>query len=336
MHMGKTKRGWLAVLLLAGCALAGLAEDAPKPAEAGTLVVVDTSGKEHKIKAWKFTAGTRRLSWLAPAEKPEEKPAKEKAADKDDEKPARKSPARAGAVGPEALVVRDELKIHFLAGVTTLVPLDRVRSITFDNDKETMTVRVATNPKPEDDVILTGTTAYTGINKLTIAAEVDKGEAGIAELTFRGGVMRGNIKEVRFPTPKIQEEKPGRSAVVTTVDKDVKKSHKVSDLQSLYLLPSGREKMLPTLMFRKTLKIDVAKVKKIVASNEDSDDIVWQVTQKDDDASLTLLESMPVEGGAARLLGLIGRVPARYKLFPLRRINAIDFDGGEEKKKDDF
>ena len=30
-------------------------------------VVVDANGKEHKLKTWKFTAGTRHLSWLAPA-----------------------------------------------------------------------------------------------------------------------------------------------------------------------------------------------------------------------------------------------------------------------------
>ena len=119
------------------------------------------------------------------------------------------------------------------------------------------------------------------------------------------------------------------------MDKDVKKSHKVSDLLPLYVLPSGREKTLPTLMFRKTLKMDVGKVKKVIASTADSDDIVWQVTQKDgEDASLTLLESLPVEGGAARLVGLVGRVQAGWKLFPVRRIGAIDFDAGEEKVKD--
>jgi hypothetical protein len=332
--MPKMTGGLLTIVLIAGWVLG---EDAPKPAEPGTLLLIDGAGKEQKIKSWKCTGGTRRLSWLAPAAKAEARTEKEKPDDKDKpaakDKSAGKPPARPAAVGPEALVVRDELKIHFLAGVTTFVPLDGIRSIAFDNEKETMTVRVAVGPK-EEEVTLTGTTAYKGINKLTLTAEVDKGDAGIAEFTYQGGVPRGNIKEIRFPTMKVEPEKPGRPAVVVTMDKDVKKMHKVSDLLPLYVLPSGRETTLPTLMFRKTLKIDIAKVKKIAASSGDSDDIVWQVTQKDgDDASLTLLDSLPVEGGAARLVGLVGRVPAGYKLFPLRRINAIDFDVREEKEK---
>src|SRR5262249_53884203 len=155
-----------------------------------------------------------------------------------------------------------------------------------------------TGPKAEDDVTLTGTTAYKGINKLTLEADVDKGDAGIASLTYQGGVPRGNIKEVRFAAPKVQAEKAGRPAFVVTADKEVKKTIKVSDLQPLYRLASGREKVLPTLMFKKTLKVDVSKVKKIVASSDDSDDIIWQVVQKDgDDTNLTLLESMTVDGG---------------------------------------
>ncbi len=326
--MAKLNRGLLSVLVIGGFALAALAEDSPKPAEPGTLLLIDAAGKEQKLKAWKFTAGVRRLSWLAP----DDKPATEKPGAKG--KTATKPPGRPAAVGPEALVVRDELKIHFLAGVTSFVPLDRIRSLRFDNEKDTMTVRVAVGPKEEDDVTLTGTTAYKGINKLTLAAEVDKGEAGVAELTYQGGVPRGNIKEIRFPAPKVQPEKPGRAAVVTTMDKDVKKLHKVSELLPLYLMPSGREKTLTTLMFRKTLKIDVAKLKKIVAGTADSDDIVWQVAQKDgEDASLTLLESMPVAGGTARLVGLVGRVPAGWRLFPVRRINAVQFDGEEKGKE---
>jgi hypothetical protein len=303
--MLETKIGFLSLVLIAGLGLALFADDTPKPAaaaaaEPGTLLLVDSAGKEQKLKTWKFTTGTQRLSWLAPAEEPEEKPIKEKSA-KDKaagkEKPAKRS------TGPEALVVRDELKIHFLAGVTTLVPLDRIRSISFDSEKETMTVRVGTSDKTDVDVTLTGTTAYKGINKLALEADVDKGEAGIASLTYQGGVPRGNIKEVRFPTPKVQAEKGTRPAVVITTDKSVKKTHKVTDLMPLYRLAAGREKRLSTLMFKKTLKIDVAKVKKIVAGSEDSDDLVWQVVQKDgDDANLTLLDSMPVGGSTAKLL----------------------------------
>jgi hypothetical protein len=300
----------------------GLADDeAPKPAEPGTLIVIDPAGKEQKLKAWKFTAGVTRLSWLAPADKSKEK----------DEKKAR--PA---AAGPEALAIREEAKIKFLAGVMTLVPLDRVRAVTFDSDKQTMTVRAATSGKPEEDVTLTGTTAYKGINKVSLEAEVNKGDAGIAEVTYQGGVARGGIKGIRFPAPKVTAEKPGRPAVVLSADGDIKQTHKVSDLLPLYRLKAGREKAAPLLFFRKTLKLDVTKIKSISAGGDDSDDLVWQVVQKDgDDSKLTLLQSVSLDGQPAELVGLVGKVPAGYKLFPLRRISAVHFDTSEEPKEAD-
>src|SRR5207253_9245210 len=124
-----------------------------KPAGPGTIVVTDAAGKEQKVKSWSFTAGTRRLGWLAPAADDKDKGSEEKGG----------KPAARKAAGPEALVVRDELKIHFLAGVVTLVPVERLRSVEFDNDKETMTARAATGAKADEDAVLTGTTAYTGI-----------------------------------------------------------------------------------------------------------------------------------------------------------------------------
>jgi hypothetical protein len=325
----------LPAVLLSSLAVLALADEAPKSAEPGTLVLVDSAGKEQKLKSWKFTAGVQKLTWLAPAEKAEDKPAKDKDKAKAEDKA---KPEKSSAV-PEALLVRDELQIHFLAGVTTFAPLERIRSISFDPEKETMTVRVATSDKPEQDITLTGTTKYKGINKLTLTADVDKGEDGVATLTYQGGVPRGNLKEVRFGAPKAPTEKPGRPAVVVTTDQDVKKTHQVSDLEALYRLESGGEKTLPTLMFKKTLKINLAKVKKIAAGADDSDDIVWQVTRKDgEEANYTLLESATVNGGKARLIGLVGRVPAGYKLFPLRRITSIQFDTSEaprDEKKDE-
>ena len=60
---------------------------------------------------------------------------------------------------------------------------------------------------------------------------------------------------------------------------------------------------------------------------------VWQVTLKDGgDETLTLLETMPHEGKQARLLGLVGRVPVGYKLFPATAIAEITFDADAEEK----
>jgi hypothetical protein len=323
--MSRIKVGLLAGLLLGGLALGQGAGEVEKPAEPGTLVVIDAAGKEHTIKSWKFALGTRRLGWLAP-------PADKGEPDKDARPKKDKAPA-----GPEALVIRDEAKFAFATGVLALVPLDRIRSVAFDADKSTMTVRVATSAKPEEDAKLVGSTAYKGINKVTLEAEVDKGAAGVAELTFQGGVPRG-IKGIRFPAPQVEADKPGRPAVVVAADKDVKRAYKVTDLMPVYRTGGG-EKVLPTLMFKKTLKVDVTKVQKIVAGTDDADDTVWQVVQKDgDDSTLTLLQTMPVDGQPALLLGLLGKVPEGYRLFPVRRIVAVHFDTTEEpkeKEKDD-
>jgi hypothetical protein len=300
------------LFVLGWCALSD--EPAKKPAEPGTLTVVDVAGKEHRLKAWRFVEGTQRLGWLAPAKKP--------GAEGD-------APA-----GPEALVVRDETKIHFLAGVVTLVPLDRLRTVAFDAEKETMTVRSSTGPKETDAQVLTGTTSYKGINKVALEADVDKGAAGVASVTFRGGVAKGGIREVRFPPPKTPPAPAGRPAVVVSADGSVRRTHVVHDLLPLYRLASGEVRLVPTLMFKKTLKIDVSHIKKISVSGDETDETAWQVVQKDgDDSTLTLLNALPIDGKPAQLAGLVGRVPAGYKLFPVRRIAEVHFDTTEESKE---
>lgn len=304
-------------------------EDAPKPAPAGTIVVLDSKGKEHKVTKWTFKDGTRHLAFLAKAEdEPKEQP-KEKGKGKG------KAKSRAKPAGPEALVIRDELTIYWLDGVTTWVPLTQLRSITYDNQKQTVSVRVAVSDKPEDDVTLVGATRYRNINKLTVYAEVDKGTSGVAELTFLGGTLKG-ITAIRFPAPKITAAaKAGRPAIVGTLDKNTKRRHAVTDLQGLYRFADGKEVLSNTLMFKKTLKVDLTKVKTITADPEETKDTVWQVVDKDgDDSSLTLLETMTIGTKTATLVGLIGKVPVGYKFFSLKSISSIEFDKTEEKPKD--
>ena len=64
--------GLLAVVVLGP--VPAFAADAPKKGADGALIVIDSAGKEQKLKAWKFLTGTRHLSWFAPAA-PEEKAA---------------------------------------------------------------------------------------------------------------------------------------------------------------------------------------------------------------------------------------------------------------------
>ena len=292
-------------------------EDKPKPAEPGTLLVLDAAGKEQKLKTWKFTEGVRRLGWLSPV----------KADDAGKDKKAAAKGKRQPTTGPEALAIRTEMEIEYLEGVLTLIPLEHLRSIDFDNEMGALTAQVGEGDAAEK---VAGSTKYKRINKLVIEAEVDKGDLGIAEIKYLGGVPRG-IRGVRFPAPKAAPPLPqGRRVLVVSADGKSKTSqHKVVDLMPLYRLPDGSEKLLPTIMFRKTLKLDVGTIKKIVAAGGDQGG--WQVTRKDgEEETLTLRETMPYEGKEARLLGFVGRVPVGYKLFPVSAIAEITFDAEEK------
>jgi hypothetical protein len=339
-------RKFLAVFIfvLMAITVAPAADEAPKPAEPGTLVVIDSAGKEQKLKSWKFTAGVQHLSFLAPAEPMKEPEPKDK--EKDKSKGAPKAPPRGKPAprGPEAFVLREANSTTWANGVITLVPLDRIRSIEFDNEKETVGVHVATSDKPADDVVLTGSTEFDGLNKLTIEAEVDKGDLGVAEVRFLGGVSKG-IRGVRFPTPKVAAvPKESRPAAVTFADKKSKYVANVVDLQPLYKVADG-EALSPLLFFKKTIKVDVAKFKKIVSQSKPGTvgDLSWEVVLKaGDDETLTLLTEVMLDGKPAQLEGLIGRVPAGYRTFPLHLLQEVEFDvkkdEGEakpEKKPDD-
>ena len=317
------------VLFAAGLATAGAADGPPPAAAPGGLVVIDSAGKEQKLTAWKFTSGTRRLSWLAPPAPP---PDRGKEPAPKDRGAAKAAPRSAGA-GPEALEFREEASTLFVEGVLTLVPLDRLRALDYDGEKETVTARVAAGPKPTDDVVLTGTTKFQKINKLAVEAEVDRGDLGIAEVKFLGGTAGRGVRALRFPPPKAGAPAAGgRPAVVTTAGKE-RSTHKVADLQALYLLPDGRERLSPLLMFKKTLRIDVARMRKLAASGEE-DESSWQVVLKDGgDETLTLLRAATLDGQEAQLEGLLGRVPAGYKLFPPHTVAEVLFDAAEPEAK---
>jgi hypothetical protein len=288
--------------------------------------VTDTNGKQHKVTEWKWLAGTKRLGWLAP-DKGE--PEKDNGKAKDNGKGKKgKQPA---ATGPEAFVFRDATTINFLAGVQTLIPLDRLRSLTFDNDKKLLTVTAAADG--DKDASMEGTTRYTNINWFSLEADVDRGDEGVASFRFLGGSSKGNVKSVRFPSTKVEPIKGDRPAVVQTIDKSTKQEHKVSDLVALYSV-GGREKLSPILMFRKTLKLDVHKIKSITNASDDSEDVSWQVTRAgSEDSTLTLLERGTLDGQPAQLLGLVGKVPVGFKFFPVRRVASIHFDAAEAPKE---
>jgi hypothetical protein len=287
--------------------------------------VIDVAGKEVKLRGWTFTEGTRRLGWLAGPDEKEEAP-------KEKPKGKGKKPARV-AVGPEALVIRDAAKFNFAEGVLALVPLTQIRTVTFDAENRTMTIKAAVSAKADEDVELSGTTLYKMLNKVTLEADVDKGVLGVASVTYQGGLARGGIRGLRFSPAAPEAMKPGRGAVVETADKTLKRTFKVSDLMPLYRLADGREVLSSTLLFKKTLRLDVSKVAAIAVSGEDSEETVWNVTPKDGEAgTLTLLTAGTIEEQSAVLVGLVGRVPYGYRLFPVRRVVSITFDAAEVPK----
>src|SRR5256885_5795100 len=62
-------------------------------------------------------------------------------------------------------------------------------------------------------------------------------------------------RAIRFPAPKPPAAAAaGRAAFVLGEDK--KNVQKVADLQPLYEFADGTERLLPTLLFKKTLKLD--------------------------------------------------------------------------------
>jgi hypothetical protein len=301
------------------------AADPARPAEAGTLVVVDGAGKEQKLKNWKFVAGTRHLGWLEPA-------TGDKPKDRNEVKPGTPPVVPSG---PEALVLREDNSTDFENGIVTLVPLDRVRSIEYDNEKQTVAVRVATDGTGQQrDTVLTGTTRYVGVNKLTIEAEVDLGDLGVAEKKFLGGDRRVGIRAVRFPAAKVASLPSGRPASVTASDKE-KTVHQVADLEPLYRLTDGTERRLPTVTFKKALKVDLAKIQGLRLEKGTRTEVDCQLTLKNgDEHTLTLLRAVPVDAQTAVLEGFVGVGAAGYKVFPLHTVAAIQFEDRSGKAKE--
>jgi hypothetical protein len=301
--------------------------DAP---EAGTLVVVDNAGKKHTLKKWEFLQGTERLSWLAPAPK-------KKGPDKKGKKGARPK----GPRGPEVLAFREEASTDLRIGVLTYVLLDRIRSIEYDKKKQTVTVRIAKpGGEADEEEVLTGSTAYPGVNRLTIEADADLGELGVAKVKFQGGTPKG-VRSIQFPTPKAPAPAKGRLGRVTLADKD-HTVFKVTDLQPLYLLANGEVRRIPTLLFRKTVKIGLDKIRRLsFVENEEkgAGGLDYEVALAGGkEHTLTLLNrTSPLDGKAARLLGFVGQVHAGYKLFPLRASpnNTFTQIRFEEEKKEE-
>jgi len=287
-------RGILATIGVTCVALAGTFVPAgdKKPSADSSLLILDAQRKEVKLKGWHLTAGVRKLPVDGGTKK-----------------------------GPDYLEFREDNSTTYQNGILTLVPIGSLRKIDYDYDKKTVVAVVAT---AEKEVTLSGTIKFQGINRLTIEGDADLGELGFASVKFLGGNPKGGVTGVRFPDVKPATETPSASAVIIGEDKE-KTRHSLVDLTALYQQPDGSYRVTPTLHFKKTVKIDLAKIaslRHVEPEDKKSTSYDFEVTLKDGDKhTLTLLTKVELEGGkSATLAGLLGKVPVGYKLIPAHTI----------------
>ena len=254
------------------------------------LVITGASGQDVKLKTWRITTGVRRL------------------------------PIGDGK-GPRYLEFRDDHSTTYQAGILTLVPIPSLRRIDYDTSKKTITAVVATAGK---DTTLTGTTKYQGINRITIEGDTDLGELGSASVKFQGGTPKGIIRSVRFPMPEPLPAFKGATAVVVGADQ-AKTRHEIAEPTALYQLPGGGARLVPQLHFKKTVKIELAKIvglRHVEAEDKKQTSYDFEVTLADGAKhTLTLLTKVDLQGAkGATFVGILGRVATGYQLFPAHTI----------------
>ena len=295
----------LAAVGVAGIfAIAGdsLAADLAKDTKDGKQpTIIDAGGKEVVLRKWKIVGGTRKLGWL-PGDK------------------------------ADYFELREFGSTTFKEGVLSFVPMSRIESIKYDYDKETASVQLAGLEKP-----LQGTTKFKDINMITIEAEVDQGNLGVADLRYRGGVIKTGFKEVNFADAKAPGTPPPAgdlfSFLVVPDGKDKPGAvMTATNVQGLYHFADGSEKLLPFLMFKKTLKVDIGTIAKMHVGDQHIKEKTaeCEVSLKDGmQLSITLLSHVSIDGKSATLVGLLGGTPVGWRLFPIHTFT--EFQPGELK-----
>jgi hypothetical protein len=294
----------IAVLLFAGLARLsadGIAADPPKDAkDDGQLVITDANGKEIILPQWKIAGGTRKPGWLT---------------------------------GKKAdyFEMRESGSTTYQDGVMTFVPLQRIQSIKYDYDLQTASVQLAGMEKP-----LSGTTKFKDFNTIIIETELDQGKSGVAAQRYRGGVIKVGFKQVKFPDAKAPEPKPAMGKLFSFLVAPEGKGKPVvmtaTNVQALYRLGDGTEKLLPWLMFKKSLKVEIGNIQKMHIGDyyPKEKTAECEVTLKDGmQLSLMVLSHATVDGKAATLVGLLGEVPFGWRLFPIHTFH--NFQPGEMK-----
>lgn len=262
--------------------------------------IVDASGQQRKMLIYQFVAGFRALPW-AVAE---------------------------GQLVPTALELRELDSTTFKDGVLTFLPLDSVRSIIYDYQKETIEVRVAGVEKP-----FVGSIRYRGINLVDIEATVEVGKTGLAEARFRGGVENG-FREVQFPNAKPAAKLAAGPTVKIVIGgsgvKDKEKGQPVEgrNMRALYRVVGGKDFTQDHVTFKKDLQVKLKDIRSLVNATPNvkaKGDCTFSVKLADGSENpLTLLTATVLDKNRpATLLGLLVDVPGGYRLFPPHTIASL-------------
>ena len=283
------------------------------PAQApddGWEIIYDSTTRI-RLKDAHFSAGTRRLSWLAV----DDASAKTKA----------KAPA-----GPEYLEFREDKTPMYTDDIVTYIPVASLQQLEYDHDKRL--ARATIKQAGDMDVTLIGPTKFANINKFSLEGTgLKKSEIGIdGALQIQDGLLKAPVRGFVQHGAKPVEAPTGRLALVIAQDK-AKKQHKVYGLMPLYKVGAG-QKLASVLMFQKVGQIDLAKIAVLrqvpAADKKKTISHDYEVTQiGGEKEKLTLLDSTQLgDNQKATLLGFVGRVAEGYRLFPPHTIAEVRFD----------
>lgn len=270
------------------------------------LTVVDGAGKEISLARWKIVLGTESLPW--------------------------KEDAKGKSGGDEYLAFRDDGSTSFVHGIVSYIPVSALAKINYDEAKKSVAVAVRTSDK---EVVLSGTTKFKGINKLTVEGETDLAGLGKAIVKHHGGQPKG-IAGLRFPAGKpVDAVPPARAAVIAAEEKDHPK-HAVVGLEALYKVGTAT-RAADALWFKETVKIDLDKIvrlKRVEPQEKKAPSNEFEVTLKDGAKHSLILNDAPtIDGKQAKLVGLFGRVATGWKLFPPHAIAELSFEDKDPRTK---
>lgn len=269
----------------------------PPAAPDAPVVVVDSGGKEVKLRSVKMTGGFHRLAWLADPK-----------GTTDDAKK-----------GPLALELREPNSTTYVKGVLTLVPLGCIEAVRYDTERQTVTVKGLTEP-------LTGTLQFKGFNVVSF-----EGDADGLTTKFTGGVPKGGFRSITFPAAKpFHSHKPGGTEWKVQIDqpKAGNPTLAVRNLKALYHFPNGSEVLageIPVRKGRTPLKFD-ASLKKLEFLAIDTNTHMAAAEVCEDAApECTVVIPLTTErdGKTGTMVGLVGEVDVGWKLFPLHAIKVI-------------